>query len=225
MSYTYFKKVLIYCLGLFIIALGVSISKASDLGVSPVNSIPAVTSNILGINMGICTTTIFTLFILIQILILQKDFKLYNLFQIIPSFLFGFFVSGSNFLCDLLLPEITNYFVSIVYLLISIVLVALGILCYLNAEILSLPGEGIIQAISHKSQLKLSTAKILFDWSLIVIAAVVSLFYLGELDGIREGTIVAALGVGMCLRFLEPLLEESIRNFIYGGTMLKEVDL
>lgn len=215
MSYTYFKKLFLYCLGLFIIALGVSISKASNLGVSPVNSIPAVASNILNINMGICTTTIFTLFIFIQILILQKDFKLYNLFQIIPSFLFGFFVSGSNFLCDLFLPEITNYIVSIVYLLISILLVALGILFYLNAEILSLPGEGIIQAISYKSKIKLSTAKIIFDWSLIIIATLVSLFYLGELNGIREGTIIAALGVGMCIRFLEPLLEQPIRNFVY----------
>ena len=42
----------IYLLGLFVMALGVSISKASDLGVSPVNSIPSVVSEITGVDMG-----------------------------------------------------------------------------------------------------------------------------------------------------------------------------
>ncbi|MFI3214831.1 MAG: hypothetical protein R3Y24_16080 [Eubacteriales bacterium] len=123
---TCLKKASIYCFGLFIMSLGVSISKASFLGVSPVNSIPAVQSTILNIDMGICTTIVFTIFILIQILIMRKEFKLFNLFQSIPSFLFGVFVSGSNFLCGLFLPEVSSYFVAIIYLLISIVLVALG---------------------------------------------------------------------------------------------------
>ncbi len=213
---TYFKKILIYCVGLFIMALGVSISKASHLGVSPVNSIPAVQSTIINMDMGICTTMVFTIFILIQIIILRKEFKLFNLLQIIPSFLFGIFVSGTNWLCDLLLPVTVNYFVSIIYLLISMILIALGILFYLNAEILSLPGEGVIQAISHKSHMKLSTAKIMFDWSLILIAAILSLAFLGELNGIREGTVIAAFGVGTCLKLAEQLFEKPLRSFLYG---------
>ncbi len=212
----YGKKILTYCLGLFIMALGVSISKASDLGVSPVNSIPAVQSNILSIDMGICTTIVFTIFILIQILIMRKEFKLFNLFQIIPSFLFGFFVSGSNRICEQFLPEVGTYFASIVYLLCSIVLVALGILLYLNAEILSLPGEGVMQAISYKSNIKVSTAKMLFDWTMIIIATILSMVYLGRLDGIREGTVIAAFGVGLCLKVLERFLEKPLRNFIYS---------
>ena len=213
---TYLRKILAYCVGLFIIALGVSISKASCLGVSPVNSIPAVSSNITNIDMGICTTVFFCFLILIQVCIMRKEFKIFNLLQIIPSFLFGFFVSGSSLLCDLFLPEVANYFVSIVYLMISIVLVAIGILLYLNAEILSLPAEGVVQAISYKLHIKLSTAKITVDWSMIIIAAILSILGLHELDGIREGTIIAAFGVGMCLKFLEGFMEKFIRGVIYG---------
>ncbi len=213
----YLKKILIYCVGLFIMAFGVSISKASDLGVSPVNSIAAVKSNILNIDMGICVTIIFTIFILIQILIMRKEFKLFNLTQIIPSFLFGFFVSCSNFLCNLFLPQVLNYFISIIYLLISIVLIALGILFYLNAEILSLPAEGVIQAISYKVGIKLSTSKIIFDWSIVTIASILSIIYLGELNGVREGTVITAFGVGMCLKFLQNFCEKPIRKFVYGN--------
>ena len=40
------KRILAYCLGLFIMALGVSLSVLSDLGVSPMSSIPYVLSQI-----------------------------------------------------------------------------------------------------------------------------------------------------------------------------------
>ena len=41
-----FRKIVIYCLGLFIMAMGVSFSGSADLGMSPVNSIPYVLSEI-----------------------------------------------------------------------------------------------------------------------------------------------------------------------------------
>lgn len=44
---TLLKKVLVYCTGLFIMAMGVSFSGTADLGMSPVNSIPYVLSEIL----------------------------------------------------------------------------------------------------------------------------------------------------------------------------------
>ncbi len=203
-------------LGLFILALGVSISKASLLGVSPINAIPAVQSTILSIDMGICTTVFFILFIGIQIVILRKEFRLVNLFQIIPSFLFGFFVSATSYLCELALPATENYIISLIYLLISIVFVAMGILLYLNAEIISLPAEGLMQAIAYKVNLKFSTVKIAFDWTVIIIAAILSLLYLDELNGIREGTVVAAFGVGICLKWLESFIEMPLRKFLYG---------
>ncbi len=211
----FLRKIVVYCIGLFILALGVSISKVSSLGVSPVNSIPAVLSNILHIDMGICTTSVFVVFIFIQICIMRKEFKAYNLFQIIPSFLFGVFVSGTNYLCELFLPIVNNYFMALIYLLISIVFVAIGILFYLNAMILALPGEGVIQAASYKAQIKLSSAKIIFDWSLIIIATLLSLVCLGGLNGIREGTVIAAFGVGTCIKLLESVLEKPLQKLIY----------
>lgn len=210
------KKICMYCFGLFIMTFGVSISKISNLGVSPVNSIPCVVSNIINIDMGICTTGVFALFILIQIVILRKKFKIVNLLQILCSVMFGWFVSISNAFCDSLFLVPSNYFVSMVLLMVSIVMVALGILFYLEAEVMSLPGEGVMQAISHATGIKISTAKIFFDWSMLIIATTLSLLFLGRLDGVREGTVVAAFGVGFVLKLLEKVLKNPVRNFIYG---------
>lgn len=40
------RRILVYCAGLFIMAMGVSFSGRADLGMSPVNSIPYVLSEI-----------------------------------------------------------------------------------------------------------------------------------------------------------------------------------
>lgn len=202
----FLKKIGIYCLGLFIMALGVAFSRASDLGVSPVNSIPCVLSYILDWNMGICTTLVFCGFIFLQFLIMGKDFEIRNLLQIICSFLFGYFVSLSNALTALVLPAAGAYWVRILYTVIGILCVALGLFLYLDMDVLSLPGEGVMQAISFKTGIKVSSAKIMFDWGMVLMAALLSLVFLGELRGVREGTVLAALGVGVCLKLIHRLL-------------------
>ena len=66
-----FKRLLFYCLGLFIMALGVSFSVVSDLGVSPVNSLPYVLSEVFQTDMGIWTIGVFAFYILLQAVILR----------------------------------------------------------------------------------------------------------------------------------------------------------
>ena len=66
------KRIVIYLAGLFFVALGVAFSVNSNLGVSPVNSLPYVVSRILGKDLGTCVTVIFIGYILIQILLLRR---------------------------------------------------------------------------------------------------------------------------------------------------------
>ena len=70
------KRILLYCVGLFIMAMGVSFSGAADLGMSPVNSIPYVLSEIFTfLSMGTWIIIIFSLYIVIQFLILGRDLQ------------------------------------------------------------------------------------------------------------------------------------------------------
>ena len=70
------KRLLLYAVGLFIMAVGVSFSVLSGLGVSPIDTIPYVTSEILQWDMGLCTAIIFTLYVVLKFCILCKDFPL-----------------------------------------------------------------------------------------------------------------------------------------------------
>ena len=86
-------RIVFYCLGLLLMAFGVALSVNSNQGVSPVNSLPYVISRILNVQMGTCVTVIFCFYILLQAVILGREFPVLNLLQIAASTIFGYFVN------------------------------------------------------------------------------------------------------------------------------------
>lgn len=218
------KRVLVYCTGLFIMAMGVSFSGTADLGMSPVNSIPYVLSEIFTFwSMGTWIILIFSLYILLQFIILGRDLQPARVLQLICTTLFGYFTDFTNMMAARFLPDPSTlplspaavYGVRLLYLAISMVLIALGILLYLTPDLISLPGEGIMQVIADKLNLPLHTVKMCFDITVSLIALVISLVYFRQFHGIREGTVIAAFGVGRILGLYQPL-KPRLNAFLYG---------
>ena len=58
------------------------------------------------------------------------------------------------------------------------------------------PGEGIVLSICKITPIKFGNMKMIFDIILVCISIVLSFLFLGELSGVREGTIAAAVFVG-----------------------------
>ncbi len=218
------KRILTYCTGLFVMAMGVSFSGTADLGMSPVNSIPYVLSEIFTqLSMGTWIIVIFSLYIAMQFILLGKNFQPWRILQLICTTLFGYFTDFTNFLAAQFLPDpalmtfspVLVYSVRLVYLFISMVLIALGILLYLAPDLISLPGEGIMQVIAVKLHKPLPVVKMCFDCTVSVIALVISLVYFQQFHGIREGTVIAALGVGKILSLYAPL-KPALLRFLHG---------
>ena len=63
-----------------------------------------------------------------------------------------------------------------------------------------LPGESFVRAIAQTWNTNFGTTKIIFDSSMVIIAGVLSFVILGRLNGLREGTVIAALLVGFIAR-------------------------
>ena len=94
-----FVRFFMYFVGLFIIALGINLAIVSDLGVSPVSAFIVPLSQAVHISLGTVTSLCYSAFVLIEIAVLGKRFRLKNLLQVPFSIIFGFFVDliGSLF--------------------------------------------------------------------------------------------------------------------------------
>ena len=219
------KRILCYCAGLFLMAMGVSFSGKADLGMSPVISIPCMLSEIYAsLSMGTWIIIIFSLYIAIQFLVLGKNFQPWRILRPVSTTLFGYFTDFTNFLADRLLPDpalmtfapVVVYGVWLIYLFIQHGPHRPGHLFYLAPDLVSLPGEGIMQVIADKLHRPLPAVKMCFDCTVSVIALILSPAYFGQFHGIREGTLIAAFGVGKILALYDPL-KPAVLRFLRGA--------
>jgi len=207
-------RILIYCLGLLLMAFGVALSVNGNLGVSPINSLPYVISRILNVKMGTCVTVIFCFYILLQAVVLGRDFPLFNLLQIVTSTLFGYFVDFAKAaIGGFVLP---TYFGKLIMLSASIALIALGMTLYMPTRISSMPMEGLTSALAGKLHKPFPFMKTITDCASVALAIVLSFAFLGRLDGIREGTVITALLVGKMIAVFRKPLSPLITRICFG---------
>ena len=198
------NRLICYFVGLFIMTIGIALSVKSDLGVSPVSSIPYTLTVCWDIEMGKATILFHCVLIVIQILILRKNFKLKSLLQLPVGIVFGYFTTFCNTLAGYL-PSTDNYFLRICMILISVVLVAIGIFMYLPADIMPLAGEGVMQAVSDTIKVEFSKVKVAFDVTMVIVSLVTCLIVLHTLGSVGVGTVIASLMVGMVLGWIKKL--------------------
>lgn len=154
----YITRLPVYFIGLFIMTLGISMSVKSDFGVSPVSSIPYTITCITGMEMGKATILFHVGLVVLQIIILRKDFKIKNLLQVFVGIVFGYFTTFSNYLFSFL-PDVDNMIIRIALMLGSAVFIAVEIFFYLLADIVPLAGEGAMQAITENSNIAFNKVK------------------------------------------------------------------
>lgn len=202
----------IYCLGLLILAFGIALAVNSNLGVSPISSLPFVVSQIIGISLGTCTTAIYALYVLLQ-MILSRKFRPTLLLQMLFSTIFGYFLDGAKFILgDLCLP---TYFGQLAMLAASIVLIGFSLVLYIDVQLAPMPAEGLVGCISELNGRPFSQMKTAVDCTSVLIATVLSFIFLGKLTGIREGTILTALLVGKTMGILRKFVGPWIRKICF----------
>lgn len=194
------KRIIFYIIGLFTLAVGNILAIRSGLGVSPVNAIPYVVNVITGMKLGTCTIIVYSFFLLFQILLLKKEFKLINLTQLIFSTIFGYFLEFGKYITKDL--SASTHVEKLVLLSISIILVALGVTLYVEANLVKMPAEGVTYAMKEKIFKKLSfpEVKIISDSTLVTISIIISFMFLNTLVGAGIGTIACALLAGKIMK-------------------------
>lgn len=206
-------RYLILFLGLAVMSLGIAFSIRSDLGTTPISSVPYVLSIITSLSVGTLMILLNLAFVLAQILILRRRFPPVQLLQIPVVVVFGLLNDAALWV----VPDFDHsaYWQQWVLVAVGIVLVGIGVALQVKARATPLAGEGLILTISNelirrfgaKKPLLFSSMKIQFDTTLVLIALVLALVFTGGLAGVREGTVAAALLVGVVVNWTTRLLE------------------
>ena len=209
------RRIAVYLLGLFIMTLGISLAVKSNLGAAPVSSIPYTMTLCFSVEMGLGTILFHAFLVLLQIIILRKNFKIKNLLQVLVGIIFGYFTTFCNFLFRLL-PDTDNLIIRVGMILVSAFLIAVGIFFYLPADIVPLAAEGLNKTISDQTGIAFNRIKIGFDVTVVAVSLIVSLIFLGNIGSVGLGTVIDAVLVGVILGFLNRHFHFIVEKLLAG---------
>lgn len=189
-----------FIIGIIINSFGIALITKAGLGTSPISSISYVLSMKFPFTLGQFTFIVNMFFILAQFILLKKDFEPIQFLQIVVNVVFSACIDISMNLLSWLI--VNNFMVGLFALLIGCGVLALGISIEVAPDVLVVPGEGIVRAISIVLNKRFGTIKIIFDVTLVSIATILSFLFFGKLSGLGLGTIISAIIVGYIVNLL-----------------------
>lgn len=210
------KRYALLLIGLLIAGTGVGFTKVAALGVSPISSVP----NVMSLRFPVMTIGNYLiiwncLLIAAQAAILRKNFKPFQLFQIVISILFGYFTDFGVFIAGKIPADI--YPARLAMSVCGVILLGFGITLTVIADIILNAGEAFVKVLSDTLGKDFSSVKVVFDVSNVLLALILSLvFFGGKIVGMREGTVIAAVGTGFVVKFFTKLLKGRLNAFLSG---------
>lgn len=199
------KEYGLLAVGLMITAFGIAFSIQAGLGISPISSLPYVVSLFTPLTVGVATISLHIVLILLQILMLRKQYDPIQLMQLPVALAFGSLTDFGVWMIQGIHPN--SYAGAWVLCLVGILLVGVGVACQVVAGVVTLAGEGFVLAVCRVTDLPFGGLKIVFDVTLVAVASILSLAFLHRLEGVREGTVAAAFLVGMIVKKIQPTLQ------------------
>lgn len=200
------RRYLLFCVSLFVNAMGIAFITKAALGTSPITSVTYVLSMFTPYTIGQWTIMLNLLFVILEPMLMKKgelksDLRMY-LLQIPISFCFGTFIDICMSLLFWLNP--TEYVSMITDLVIGCVILAVGIALEVKANAAMMSGEYFVKVITRRFRGEFGYVKLGFDITLVALACILSLIFMSGIYGVREGTVVSALIVGPIVHFVSP---------------------
>lgn len=214
MNHTITKRLVLYVVGLFLLALGSTLSIIANIGVSPVTSLAYALALTTGLSVGIMTVVANFIYIIFQAIFLKeirwKNFSI----QLMITFLFGSFMDVAMWLIKPL-PDANSIWLIVLYFVLSLFLVAFALLFYFTAGLPTMPYDSLTHVIANKWKLSFGKAKITSDLINVVVSLIICLVFIHSFGAIGIGTFIAAYGIGKIVGFMLKHLQPGLKEWVF----------
>ena len=208
-------RILVYVVGMFILALGLTLNTKANLGVSPIISVPYSISQITGLNFGNLTFVVYAMFVVVQIIIhirLKNHKRIASdILQLPLSLIFTRLLN----IFTVYISTSQNLEIRFVILTFAIICTGIGAAMSLSMQIVPNPGDGIVQALAERFDKSVGITKNLFDCLNLSITLCISLFIAHQIVGVGIGTVIAVVGVGRVIALFHHIFESKIEYLIF----------
>ena len=208
-----FKRYVLFFFSVVLQGTAIACITFADIGTTPISSTNYVLSLHSQFTLGDTTFIFNILLIVLQIMFIcigsdkLKKHAGKLVMQIPVCFVFSFMIDLSTDFLAFILPSVIGYITSWILVVSGTVLLALAVSLSVTANVAMVPGEYFIKVFHPIVKKSFSFVKTFFDIFLVLTAVILSLFLTGftAVEGVREGTLFAALCTGPTVLFFIPL--------------------
>ncbi len=204
------RKIARIIIGLFIFALGITLSVNANIGLAPWDAFSAGVSNLTGISFGLIVVLTGLVIIVADVLLGEKI----GIGSILNAVLIGLFVDLIQSFN--LIPKMNRLIPGILVLVIGQVLIVFGSYLYISAGLGCGPRDALMVALGKR----------LPTWPIGLIRGLIegSVLAIGWMFGAKVGigTVIAAFGIGFILQHLFRLLRfdvKAVRHENFADTL------
>lgn len=202
---TIILRYLTFIAGLYFLSLGIVLIVASTLGTTPISSVNYVVTLHTPITLGTATFLINVLLIAGQFWLIRsglgtrKD-RIEILLQFPFSLVFSIFIDINMAFIGSIEP--TSYPMALAMLGAGCLSQATGVVLELKPNVAIMSAEGFVKYAARRYNKDFGRLKVIFDVVLVSSALLLGIACSGHIEGVREGTVIAALSTGFIVSFL-----------------------
>lgn len=206
-TYNWTARVVIYLVGMMVLALGLILNTKTGLGASAIMSVAYTVSEGTGWDLGNMTLLLYCAFVAAEFVIKGRNRSWFDLLQLPLSVVITRFMN----LFKGLIPYESGYLpTDLLVLAAAIVCTGIGAALTVDMRLVPNPGDGIVSAISGRTRTEFGLTKNIFDCACIIMSAIVGLIYGNPLLGIGLGTVISMVGVGRVISIFNRLFLRSL---------------
>ena len=217
-----FRGELALLIAVIINSFGVVLMLHSGSGISAISSVPYAFSLVLPkLSLG-TWTYIFQGTLSLTLMILRKKF--------VPSYLCSFIVGFAfSELLDVhkawinILPQTLP--LQIIYFIVSYLLLCIGIALSNRCKLPIIPTDLFPRELSAITKVRYSRIKISFDVICLFVTGGMTFFFLGHIDGLGIGTILAAFTMGKVVAIIGDILDKKFTVETYKTLSVKNAQV
>lgn len=195
--------------GITCVCAGAALGIIAALGQTTSTGTSYAIAGALNIKVGYGLIILYGFFMVLQLIVLGRDFKLTAFIQVVPVVLHGWILNFFKYdFPPFLALNPQSYGERFLVYAIGVVLISFGFTCTKNSRFANYPPETFCAIMSERAGVKFGTGKIVMD--ICYVAASLALCFIFKMDYsiVREGTLIFALANGLLINLFTPFVEK-----------------
>ena len=205
------RKIIIYLIGIFTLAIGSNLFLNAALGVAPSCSLALTFTFLLPGSYALYNFIMNSLILILEAFIVRKFGKT-QILQFIITFIYSYLIKLTSLFLTHIQPH--SFLEQVLLAILACIVMALGITLTIHSNLTVMPYEGFIGALAFRLKKDFGKLRVIIDVLFTLASIVISLILLHNINSVGLGTIIASFLTGGVVSFFNRILTTRLNTYL-----------